>query len=111
MTPEQLYASVVESVVGEPNVSYADETQPKNRFGSGALTIDGHIFAMLSRGRLVVKLPRRRVDELVASGDGERFDPGHGRIMKEWLSLNPASHQEWLPLARAAMEFVGSRRP
>ena len=111
MTPEERYASIVESVAGEPNVSHADETRPKNQFGSGALTIDGRIFAMLSRGRLVLKLPRRRVDELVASGDGERFDPGHGRIMKEWFSLNPDSRQGWLPLATEAMEFVGSRRP
>jgi len=88
MTPEERYASIVESVAGEPNVSHADETRPKNQFGSGALTIDGRIF----------------------SGDGERFDPGHGRIMKEWFSLNPDSRQGWLPLATEAMEFVGSRR-
>jgi len=54
---------------------------------------------------------RRRVDELLASGDGERFDPGHGGIMKEWFSLNPDSRQGWLPLATEAMEFVVSRRP
>jgi hypothetical protein len=30
---------------------------------------------MLSEGRLVLKLPRQKVDELVASGVAERFDP------------------------------------
>ena len=43
---------------------------------------------MLVNDRLVVKLPRSRVDELVAAGEGDRFDPGHGRIQKEWLSAN-----------------------
>ena len=61
---------------------------------------------MLSHGRLVVKLPRDRVDTLVASGDGVRSDPGHGRLMKEWLSLGPGSDVPWIELARDAMEFV-----
>jgi hypothetical protein len=65
---------------------------------------------MLVKGRLVVKLPRQRVDALIASGDGARFDPGHGRLMKEWLTVEPASEEEWLPLAREAMEFVASKR-
>ncbi len=69
------------------------------------------IFAMLVKGKLVVKLPKPRVDALVASGDGERFDPRHdGRLMKEWLSVEPTSEEEWLPLAREAMEFVTSKR-
>jgi hypothetical protein len=62
-----------------------------------------------SRGQFVVKLPRRRVDELVAAGDGDRFDPGHGRLMREWLALGPGSSLDWVGLASEAMEFVGSR--
>ena len=87
----------------------ADVTAPsysKKKFGSDALKIGGKIFAMLSHDRLVVKLPRARVDELVDAADGERFDPGHGRVMKEWLSLDPSSELEWLPLAKEAMIFV-----
>ena len=64
---------------------------------------------MVTRGSLVVKIPRQRVEALIASGDGRRFDPGHGRLMKEWLSLDPTSEVEWLPLAREAMEFVASK--
>lgn len=66
---------------------------------------------MLVQGNLVVKLPKPRVDALIASGDGERFDPRHdGRLMKEWVSVEPTSEEEWLPLAREAMEFVASQR-
>ena len=46
---------------------------------------------MLVKGRLVVKLPQDRVDELLAAGAGDRFDPGHGRLMREWISLAPAT--------------------
>lgn len=37
-------------------------------FGSPGLKRDGKTFAMLVKGRLVVKLPRARVEELVVAG-------------------------------------------
>lgn len=88
----------------------AEAGKAKQGFGSSALKVHGKIFAMLVTGRLVLKLPRQRVDALIAAGDGARFDPGHGRLMKEWLSVEPASAADWLPLAREALAFVASKR-
>lgn len=106
LTPEERYAMLVEEFLGDRDVE-----QSGKGFGADALKVRGKIFAMLSQGRLVVKLPRLRVDALVASGDGERFDPRRdGRLMKEWLVLAPASPLEWLPLAREAREFVAITR-
>jgi hypothetical protein len=51
------------------------------------LKINGKIFAMVTHGRLVVKLPSPRFAALVSERLGEPFDPGHGRLMKEWISL------------------------
>ncbi len=80
----------------------------KKGFGSSALQVDGKIFAMVSsNGSFVVKLPKDRVELLVSSGAGQRFDPGHGRLMKEWLLVETASQEEWLSLAQEAMRFVG----
>jgi hypothetical protein len=63
---------------------------------------------MLVRGELVVKLPKERVDQLVASSTGARFDPGHGRPMKEWATV-PARHGDvWGQLAAESFDFVGS---
>jgi hypothetical protein len=76
-------------------------------FGANALRVDGKIFAMFVRGRLVVKLPKARVDVLVDSGDGVRFDANKGTPMKEWLSLDPASSLDWPALAQEALDFVG----
>jgi hypothetical protein len=76
-------------------------------FGSGALKVKGKIFAMMSsKGHFVVKLSEERVSALVASGSGIRFDPGHGRIMKEWLVVT-ADHKLWVPLAREARKLLG----
>jgi hypothetical protein len=54
----------------------------------------------------VVKLPRQRVDELIGSGEGERFDPGHGRLMKEWVTIGPECGRLWVALAEEALGFV-----
>lgn len=77
-------------------------------FGSPGLKIGGKVFAMLVKGKLVVKLPKDRVEALVISGEGEYFDPGHGRLMKEWAAIKSASKKEWLSLAEAARDFVAS---
>ena len=80
-------------------------------FGAApGLRIGGKIFAMLVKGELVVKLPRDRVDELIAAGDCARFDPGHGRLMKEWASVPPGSAEDWERLAGEALRFVGPTR-
>jgi hypothetical protein len=109
-SPEERFDRLVGELLDRPGVSYGrDEPGTANRFGSNALKVGDKIFAMLARGSLVVKLPRKRVDELVAAGDGIRFDPRGGRPMTEWLVLDPASRQGWLPLAAEAMQYVGSK--
>jgi hypothetical protein len=75
-------------------------------FGRGALRYQRKIFAMFVRGRLVVKLPKKRVDELVAAGHGVRFDANKGTPMKEWFSLDPESALDWPPLAREALDYA-----
>lgn len=80
------------------------------KFGANGLKVNGKLFAMVSSdGKLVVKLPKARVAELVAAGRGEPFDPGHGRLMKEWLSVTSAK-LSWVALAREAHAFVAARR-
>jgi hypothetical protein len=102
--PETRYAALVETFEGR-----GDAIQSGRGFGSTGLRAEnGKIFAMLVQGKLVVKLPRQRVDALVASGDGERFDSGGGRIMKEWLALAPTSEMAWLPIAEEARVFVAT---
>lgn len=90
----------------EGGIDPADEPGGRRAFGTGALKVGGKIFAMPAQGTLVVKLPAARVDALVEKGRGQRFDPGHGRVMKEWIALAEAE-ADWLSLAREARTFVG----
>jgi len=100
---QRRYDQLVETFLGRANV-----TQEGRGFGSSAPRIEGRIFAMLSsRSEFVVKLPRKRVDELIASGDGLPFDAGKGRPMKEWVVIRPTSSLDWTSLAEEALAFVG----
>ncbi|HYO79593.1 MAG TPA: TfoX/Sxy family protein, partial [Thermoanaerobaculia bacterium] len=93
------FAPVVEAFANDAGV-----TRGKMMSAYG-LKVRGKIFAMLMRDSLVVKLPKARVDELVAAGHGTRFEPRAGRAMKEWLvaQLPPT---KWVDLAREAYAFV-----
>jgi hypothetical protein len=96
------FAKVVEVMSQSSNITCGGG----KGFGSGALKVDGKIFAMLSsEGRFVVKLPKKRVDELVTSSVGKRFEPRPGKPMKEWLVVT-ASRENWTKLAKEACEFV-----
>ncbi len=105
---EQRFDDLAERFAGEEGVEL-----PRNgasrRFGSTALTVSGSIFAMLTRGQLVVKLPAGRVADLVGAGTGRPFDGGKGRPLREWVVVAGDDPKEWYELAREALLFVGRR--
>jgi hypothetical protein len=85
--------------------------ESRKGFGSGALKVNGKIFPMMSSNdKFVVKLSKKLVDELVRSGNGERFDPGQGRVMKEWVVVT-ADKVKWIELAKEAYDFVKQAKP
>jgi hypothetical protein len=93
------YASVVDAFVRKADVTGG------LMMASYGLRVNGKIFVMFPRGTFVAKLPKPRVDALVAAGDGEQFDPGHGRLMKEWVVVHNAA-LDLVGLAREAYDFV-----
>jgi hypothetical protein len=109
--PEARFAELVELFVDTPGVATPQPAAAGGKkFGSSALKINNKIFAMLSGGRLVVKLPPDRVRALIATGDGAPFDAGKGTPMKEWLAVDQDRYSQWEVLSREALEFVSTRR-
>jgi len=100
------FEKIADVLRAEGDVDPMDPPGTRRAFGAGALKVGGKIFAMPAQGRLVIKLPAARVDALVASKRGKRFDPGHGRVMKEWIALD-GGEKDWLSLTREARAFVG----
>jgi hypothetical protein len=94
------FAPVIAAFAGITDVTHGGKG-----FGSQGLKVNGKLFAMPVRGRLVLKLPKARVEALVESGEGAYFDPGHGRLMRQWVVLDPA-RQDRIGLARTAYRFV-----
>lgn len=84
---------------------HASRAKGGQKFGADALKVRGKIFAMISsRNHLVVKLAKERVDALVAARVGEHFDPGHGRVMKQWLAVT-SPKADWPELVREAHAY------
>ncbi len=107
MEADQRFGWLVERFAGRPGVE--GPAASGRGFGAQALKVNGSIFAMVIGGQLVVKLPRHRVDALIADGTGLPFASGKGRPMKEWLQVTTDDQDTWLALAREALAFVGRR--
>lgn len=102
-------ALAAELTAADPRIRVGRPGQTRG-FGTNGLTVAGSIFAMVVKGRLVVKIDRRRVDELVAAGAGERLETSTGKSMKEWVSVGPLDDEAFRALVREACRFVGTPR-
>jgi hypothetical protein len=108
---EPLFETVIDAFAGRPGVSVPGESTGSG-FGVGALKLNGSIFAMPGRGdlrgRLVVKVSRKRVFDLFEAGLGEHFHAGKNRPMRQWLVVIGTDETTWLELAEEAFAFVAS---
>lgn len=102
-TVEERFNQLAAALVGRKGVALGSG---RRGFGSGALQADGRIFAMVTRGRIVLKLPPKRVSALISAGHGSPFDAGKGRPMREWVVLEEGAYENLLSLAQEARAFV-----
>lgn len=104
---EALWLDLVRDLEGpRAAAEIADAPAGRRKFGDDAMKREGRIYAMATRGRLVLKLPAARVAALVASGEGAPFDAGKGKPMKEWVTVAPEKAELWRPLAEEARAFA-----
>lgn len=74
---------------------------------SRCVRVAGEFMAMAEyrSGDLVVKLPRNRVDELIAGGTGLAFAPAK-KVFREWVQVPGRDEPTWRLLLGEAHEFV-----
>jgi hypothetical protein len=77
-------------------------------FGSPGLRTGTKFFAIWWNEQLVVKLPVDRLQELVAAGRAENFEPMPGRQMNGWAALHGSAG--WDPLVAEARALVESQQ-
>jgi len=111
MTPREQFAALVETMLAKGDTTYGNDSDKgaKRMFGSTSIKTNKKMFAFINKDRLVVKLPEKRVSELVGNGAGEKYDPGDGRLMREWFVVGSSAADDWLELATEAEAFVGRK--
>lgn len=102
MEAQKAFDSIIAIYGNNPGVSIG------KMFGSPGLKVNNKVFALLVKNQLVVKLEKERVDSLVAEGKGQYFDPGHGRLMKQWITIPMTFQAEWPNLAEEARKYLAS---
>ena len=79
-------------------------------FGYPAYKIGGRIFCWVGQNGITIKLPRPRVDELIAEGGIHHpFGPTKETIWREWLAIereNSNDYEQDLPLFEESLSFV-----
>lgn len=96
MASEEIWSKVKEHFLKSSDVQKQGESLKTRK----------KMFVMLSKGKYVVKLPKDRVKELITSGEGLPYDPGNGRIMKEWVIISIEHDDKWIEYASEAKEFA-----
>ncbi len=59
-------------------------------------------------GNLVVKLPKARVAELIAAGEGLSFAPAK-RVFAEWIAIPVFDKTKWTALIDESVDFVSTK--
>ena len=90
------------AVLAEPYLAMPDVDWGR-MFSASGLRVRGKVFGLVNRaGRLMVKIPGQRADELVADSTVQRMVMG-GREMREWVELDyEAGDAAWASLLAEA---------
>lgn len=98
------------AAVGTPALAHPD-VATGTMMGFPCLRVSGAFFASCDprSGDLVVKLPRERVEQLIADGGGQPFAPA-GRTFREWVVITDRDAARWADLIEEARVFVSEQR-
>jgi hypothetical protein len=101
-TARRLYDELTDDLLYDPAVGRS------TMMGFPCVRRAGAFFASLDNrtGALVVKLPRERVAEIIASGVGDPFAPA-GRAFREWVSIPEPDADQWRAVLAEAVQFAG----
>ena len=104
MSIAEQFATVAEDLLAR------DATVERGRMlQSPGLRAAGRFFAFVTTSDLVVKLPARRVAELIDSGTGRPCEIRRGAPMREWVRLSPTDSRACARYLGEARDFVSQR--
>ncbi|MCP3757254.1 MmcQ/YjbR family DNA-binding protein [Streptomyces sp. TBY4] len=102
--PTGFFTEISASALAQPGVATG------TMMGFPCLRVSGAFFASCDprSGDLIVKLPRERVEQLIASGAGGPFAPA-GRTFREWVVIGDRDADRWAELIDEARVFVSGQ--
>jgi hypothetical protein len=98
------YEDLSDALLRDPRV------QPGRILSTEALTVHGQVFAFLSRGGLVVKVPRDVAVARLAEGASAAMVAG-GRPLREWIVTGAERVGDWEQLMSEALDYVATLPP
>lgn len=100
MDKEDVYSEMKEHFSLDPDVVV------NSGKGAQGIKYNGKMFIMFSKGDLLIQLSPERVLELIESGDGEGYDPGTGKVMKNRILILHSNKEKWIPLGEESKRYV-----
>lgn len=101
---EDVKAQLDEMVLGMPGVKGG------KAFGYPAYKVGGKVFAFVGERGIALKLPEKRVLEMVAQGDGiKHFEVADGIVWKAWVFIertDAAAYEQDVALIEESVGFV-----
>ena len=96
-----LYDALTDDLLYDPAIGRA------TMMGYPCVRLAGRLVASYDdkTGRLVVKLSRDRVAELIADGKGDPFAPA-GKVFREWVAIVTLDRTLWQTLLTEAVDFA-----
>jgi hypothetical protein len=103
INPESVFDTIADNLASNPGIKRG------KMFGVPTVFVNGNAFISYFHGSMVFKLTGPALAKALTLPDARHFDPsGKDRPMREWISLTPASRDEWPQLADAALAYVSS---
>jgi hypothetical protein len=98
---EELFWDLGDALIAAERATEGDIMQ------SRCLRVDGEFLAMAEyqTGDLVIKLPKQRVADLIADGEGLPFAPAK-KTFSEWVQVPARDEALWTTLIDEGIEFV-----
>ncbi len=98
--------------IGEDLQKENPDVSVSKMFGMPAIKIGKNAFSGEWEGSMVFKLAADSPEHTSALklAGAKLFDPMGGRPMREWVVVPPSNADNWLELARAALQYVSSKQ-
>lgn len=78
-------------------------------FGAPAYKINGRVFAFVVRNEVAIKLPERRVQDLIDGNVMHPFEVAEGYVWREWVAIRHETAEDYeqdIDLFEESVEFL-----